>query len=135
MINMTKNIRVIDTPHAPQALGPYSQAIAAGPFLFISGQLPIDPKIGKVIALSIEEQTEQVLSNIQAILATEGLTLENIVKTDVFLKDLQDFQQMNAVYAKRFNYPKKPARLTVQVAKLPQDVRIEISCIAYCKSD
>ncbi len=128
---MSKNIRVIETEHAPKANGPYSQAIAAGPFLFISGQIPIDPKIGKIVSSTIEEQTEQVISNIKAILAAEGLTLEHVVKADVFLKDMQDFQQMNAVYAEHFSHTAKPARLTVQVAKLPLDVRIEITCIAY----
>jgi 2-iminobutanoate/2-iminopropanoate deaminase len=130
-INMKKAIRAIETDKAPKANGPYSQAIAAGPFLFISGQLPIDPKIGQITATTIEEQTKQVLNNIQAILAAEGLTLENVVKADVFLKDMQDFQQMNAVYAEHFHHKAKPARLTVQVARLPLDVRIEITCIAF----
>lgn len=128
---MNKNIRSVNTDKAPKANGPYSQAIAAGPFLFISGQLPTDPKVGKITASTVEEQTTQVIDNIEAILAAEGLTLEHIVKADVFLKDLQDFQQMNAIYAGRFSHATKPARLTVQVARLPLDVRIEISCIAY----
>lgn len=124
-------MRIIDTEKAPKANGPYSQAIAAGPFLFISGQLPIDPKIGKIIATTIEEQARQVLDNIEAILAADGLTIENVVKADVFLKDMQDFQQMNSIYAARFNHAAKPARLTVQVARLPMDALIEITCIAY----
>ena len=128
---MHKDIRAIDTDNAPKAIGPYSQAIAAGPFLFISGQLPVDPKAGKVTASTIEEQTRQVIDNIEAILIADGLTLKNVVKADVFLKDLQDFPYMNVIYAERFSHAEKPARLTVQVAKLPMDVRIEITCIAY----
>lgn len=128
---MDNGIRTFETENAPKANGPYSQAIVAGPFLFISGQLPIDPKTGRISASTIEEQTEQVIHNIKAILAVEGLTLKNVVKSDVFLQDLQDAQQMNRVYAQCFNHAVKPARLTVQVARLPLDVRIEIACIAY----
>lgn len=129
--HMNKDIRAINTDKAPKANGPYSQAVAAGSFLFISGQLPTDPKVGKIVASTIEEQTKQVIDNIEAILNSEGLTLEHVVKADVFLKDMQDFQQMNGIYAERFNHAAKPARLTVQVARLPLDVRIEITCIAY----
>lgn len=128
---MHKDIRVIDTDEAPKAIGPYSQAIAAGPFLFISGQLPVDPRTGKVTASTIEEQTRQVLDNLKAILVADGLTLKNVVKADVFLKDLQDFPFMNSIYAEYFSHAAKPARLTVQVARLPMDVLIEITCIAY----
>ena len=128
---MHKTIRVIDTEHAPKAVGPYSQAIAAGPFLFISGQLPIDPKVNKMTASTIKEQTKQVLNNIQAVLSAEGLSILNVVKTDVFLKDLQDFSDMNAVYAEYFSHAAKPARVTIQAAKLPLDCLVEISCIAY----
>ncbi len=128
---MQKEIRPISTENAPKAIGPYSQAIAAGPFLFISGQVPVDPKTGTITAATIEDQTNQVLDNIEAILAAEGLSLEHVVKTEVFLKDMQDFSKMNAVYAERFAHAIKPARATVQVAKLPLDARIEIACIAY----
>ncbi len=124
-------IRRIDTEAAPKAIGPYSQAIAAGSFLFISGQLPIDPKLATISALTIEEQTQQVIDNIAAILESENLTLKNIVKTEIYLKDLHDFQKMNAVYAQHFNHEIKPARLTIQVARLPMDALIEITCIAY----
>ena len=125
------NIRVIETHTAPKAIGPYSQAIAAGSFLFISGQLPIDHETGEITSQAIEGQTEQVINNIEAILKAEGLTLSHVVKSEVFLKDMHDFAQMNTIYAKRFNGPIKPARHTVQVAKLPLDVRVEITCTAY----
>jgi 2-iminobutanoate/2-iminopropanoate deaminase len=128
---MKKEIRSIETENAPKAIGPYSQAIAAGIFLFISGQLPIDPKIGKITADTIEGQTKQVLDNLEAILSVEGLTFAAVVKTDVFLKNMQDFPEMNAIYAERFKHSVKPARVTVQAAKLPMDARIEISCIAF----
>lgn len=123
-------IKKITTDQAPQAVGPYSQAIHAGSYLFISGQIAIDPTQGKLIGTSIEEQTLQVLNNIEAILAAEGLTLEHVIKTEVYMKDLKDFAQMNAVYAEKFTYPIKPARATIQVSKLPLDALIEISCIA-----
>lgn len=127
----SNTITTIETHDAPKAIGPYSQAIQAGPFLYISGQIPIDPKTGKIIAMTIEAQTEQVLDNITAILMAAGLTLEHVVKTEVYLKDLHDFPVMNALYAKRFSHPVKPARQAMQVARLPMDALIEISCIAY----
>lgn len=128
---MHRTIKKIETEHAPKAIGPYSQAVLAGPYLFVSGQIPIDPKTGEVVEDNIEKQTRQVLDNIQAILKAQGLTFEHVVKTEVFLKDMDDFQIMNAIYAEKFSSPIKPARQAFQVAKLPKDVRIEISCIAY----
>ncbi len=128
---MKEEIRSIETENAPKAIGPYSQAVVAGDFLFISGQLPIDPKVGKITADTIEAQVKQILDNLEAILSVENLTFENVVKTDVFLKDMQDFPVMNAIYAERFKYSVKPARATVQAAKLPMDARIEIACIAF----
>ena len=124
-------MRCVDTENAPKAIGPYSQAIVAGGYMFLSGQIPIDPQIGKITASTIEDQTKQVLDNIKAILAAEGLTISDVVKTEIFLKDMQDFNAMNLVYAECFNEPMKPARATVQVAKLPMDARVEISCIAF----
>jgi 2-iminobutanoate/2-iminopropanoate deaminase len=124
-------MKEIQTKHAPQAIGPYSQAVAAGPYLFVSGQLPIDPKTGFMTAETIEEQTSQVLDNIEAILHAAGLTLEHVVKTEIYLKDMHDFAVVNALYAKRFSHSIKPARQTMQVGKLPMDARIEISCIAH----
>lgn len=123
-------MKKIETAKAPKAVGPYSQAVQAGPFLFVSGQLPIDPAVGKITATTIEEQTRFVLSNLEAILKEAGLTFKNVVRTEVFLKDMNDFQAMNALYAEQFCHAIKPARQTVQVARLPMDALVEISCIA-----
>lgn len=119
------------TGQAPKAIGPYSQAICAGSYLFISGQIAIDPTISKLVGETIEEQTRQVLKNMEAILAAQGLTLENVVKTEVYLKNLNDFQAMNGIFAEKFSYAIKPARATVQISKLPMDALVEISCIAF----
>jgi 2-iminobutanoate/2-iminopropanoate deaminase len=123
-------MRKVQCEKAPQAIGPYSQAVIAGHFVYVSGQLPIDLKTGQLIADDIKQQTELVLSYIEAILASCGAGLENVVKTDVFLKDLGEFNQMNEVYAKKFTSDVKPARATIQAARLPRDARVEISCIA-----
>jgi len=124
-------IAKIATDQAPNAIGPYSQAISAGSYVFLSGQIAIDPTLGKLAGDTIEIQTMQVLKNIEAILAAKGLTLENVVKTEVYLKDLKDFAVMNTIYAEKFSYEIKPARATVQVSKLPLDALVEISCIAF----
>ena len=119
----------IGTAKAPAAIGPYSQAIKAGNLVFVSGQLPINPVNGQIITGAIEEQTEQVLRNIQAILEAAGASLENVVKTTLFIRDMNDFAKINEAYAKFFkNCP--PARATVQVARLPKDAGIEIEAIA-----
>ena len=121
--------QVISTPHAPTAIGPYSQAIAAGDILFLSGQLPIDPETGGLKAdASIEEQTALVISNLRAVLEAAGMTLDHVVSTQVFMQDLHEFARMNEVYAKYFSG--NPARATVEVARLPLDVKIEIAAIA-----
>ncbi len=125
------HIAKIATDQAPNAIGPYSQAICAGPYIFVSGQIAIDPASGKLAGETIEEQTKQVLKNIEAILAAQGLTLENVVKSEVYLKDLKDFSAMNSIYAGKFSYEIKPARATVQISKLPLDALVEISCIAF----
>lgn len=125
------NITKIATEQAPAAIGPYSQAICAGSHIFVSGQIAIDPATSKMAGETIEEQTVQVLKNIEAILAARGLTLENVVKTEVFLKDLKDFSVMNRIYAEKFSHEIKPARATIQVSKLPLDALVEISCIAF----
>lgn len=125
------NITKIATNQAPAAIGPYSQAICAGNYVFVSGQIAIDPAVGKLAGETIEEQTKQVLKNIEAILLAEGLTLENVVKTEVYLKDLKDFTAMNTIYGEKFSYPIKPARATVEISKLPLNALIEISCIAF----
>lgn len=120
--------RSVATEAAPAAIGPYSQGIVCGNLLFVSGQLPIDPASGELVAGSIEEKTGQVLSNIRAIAEAAGAGLEDVVKTTVFLKDMNDFGAMNGVYAKYFpNSP--PARAAIQVAALPKDVDIEIEAV------
>lgn len=125
----------IETENAPKAIGPYSQAVRAGQLLFVSGQLPINPATGKVEEVSIEGQTRQVLANIKAILEAARCGFEDVVRAEVYLKDLQDFATMNKIYAESFNSEVQPARQAMQVAKLPLDVRIEISCIAYIEED
>lgn len=125
------NISKIATDQAPKAIGPYSQAICAGAYVFVSGQIAIDPAIGKITTTTIEEQTAQVLKNMEAVLMARGLTLEHVVKTEVYLKDLKDFAAMNKVYAEKFSYAISPARATVQISKLPLDALIEISCTAF----
>ncbi len=111
-------------------IGPYSHAVKAAGLLFVSGQIPVDPQTGKVVEGGIEAQTQQVIDNLEAVLRSEGLTLENVVKTEVYLKNMDDFKTMNMVYAERFSHSKKPARQAMQVGKLPLDVLVEISCIA-----
>jgi len=120
---------VVFTDNAPKAIGPYSQAIKVGNFVFISGQIPIDPKTGNLVEGDIKEQTKRVIENIKAIIESIGGSLENIVKTTVFLKSLEEFSQMNEVYAEYFK-DKPPARSTVEVSRLPKDVRIEIEATA-----
>jgi 2-iminobutanoate/2-iminopropanoate deaminase len=121
--------QIINTDKAPQAIGPYSQAIKANGFLFISGQLPVDPQTGEFAPGGIAEQTKQSLENLKAILAVEKLSFDNVVKTTVFLKDMNDFSAMNAVYADCFTQD-CPARACVQVAKLPKDALVEIELVA-----
>lgn len=121
----------IATDAAPKAVGPYSQGIRAGSFIFVSGQIALNPTTGKLAGETIEEQTRQVFQNMEAILAAQGLTLENVVKTDVYLKSLEDFKAMNAIFAEKFSYEIKPARATIQAAKIPMDALVEISCVAF----
>jgi 2-iminobutanoate/2-iminopropanoate deaminase len=122
--------KVIATPAAPNAIGPYSQAIRAGKTLYISGEIAIDPKTNQVMSSgTIEDQTRRVLDNISAILAADGLTMDHVVSTTVFLTDINEFERMNQVYATYFKAA-LPARATVQVARLGRDVKIEISAIA-----
>ena len=122
--------KVIQTEKAPKAIGPYSQAIQAGNFLFLSGQIPIDPKTGELLKGDIRKQTQQVLENIKGILESQGLGMENVVKSTIFLKDIGNFNQVNEVYATYFP-SSPPARSTVEVAKLPRDADIEIEAIAF----
>ena len=123
-------MKIISAPDAPAAIGPYSHAVTAGHLVFSSGQIPLDPKTGKLVADDIETQTRQVLANVAAVLTAAGVTPQQVVKSTVFLKDMADFPKMNALYEAAFA-PHKPARSTVQVAKLPLDARVEIEVIAY----
>jgi len=122
------NLKIVSTDSAPAAIGPYSQAVRMGGLLFTSGQIPLTPA-GELVAGGIEEQTRQVLANLQAVLAAEGATLADVVKTTVFLKDMNQFAAFNEVYASFFG-DHKPARSTVEVARLPKDVFVEIEGIA-----
>ena len=121
--------KVIQTEKAPEAIGPYSQAIQAGSFLFLSGQIPLDPKTGNLMKGDIQKQTQQVLENIKGVLESQGLRMENVVKTTLFLKDITNFNQVNEVYATYFP-SSPPARSTVEVTKLPRDADMEIEAIA-----
>lgn len=121
--------RVIQTEKAPKAIGPYSQAIQAGNFLFLSGQIPIDPKTGESVKGDIRQQARQVLENLKGVLESQKLGMENVVKVTIFLKDIGNFNQVNEVYATYFP-SSPPARSTVEVAKLPKDAGIEIEAIA-----
>ena len=120
--------KIIATDHAPSAIGPYSQAIQYGNLLFVSGQIPIDPKTGELVEGDIEVQTKQVLENLQAIITAAGMTLQNVVKCSCFLKDMEDFVKFNAVYNSYFA-ESLPARETVEVGRLPKDAQVEISAI------
>jgi 2-iminobutanoate/2-iminopropanoate deaminase len=120
---------VVSTPNAPKAIGPYSQAIKANGFIFISGQVAFDPATGEIISGGVQEQTEQVLKNLGAVLQAAGSSWDKVVKTSVFLKNMSEFTQMNEVYGKTFNNA-PPARTTVEVARLPRDVSVEIDLIA-----
>jgi 2-iminobutanoate/2-iminopropanoate deaminase len=122
-------IQTISTNKAPQAIGPYSQAIKTSDFIFLSGQIPIDPSTNEVAGSDIVTQTRQVLHNITAILEGEGLTLENVVKTTIFLQDMNQFSQVNEEYGRFFSV-NPPARSTVEVSKLPKGVLVEIEAIA-----
>jgi 2-iminobutanoate/2-iminopropanoate deaminase len=121
--------QIIATGSAPQAIGPYSQAVVAGGFVFASGQIPIDPATGQFVEGGIVEQTEQVLRNISNLLEAAGTSLARVVKTTVFLADMNDFAAMNETYA-RFFGENPPARSTVQAARLPRDARVEIEVVA-----
>jgi 2-iminobutanoate/2-iminopropanoate deaminase len=121
--------KVIQTERAPKAIGPYSQAIQAGNFLFLSGQIPLDPETGELVKGDIGQQTKQVLENIKGILESQELGMEDVVKVTIFLRDIGNFNRVNEVYATYFP-PPAPARSTVEVAKLPRNAEIEIEVIA-----
>ena len=120
---------IVSTPNAPAAIGPYSQAVVSNGFAFLSGQIPLDPATGKVIEGDIALQTERVLENLKAVLEACGTSLAGVVKTTVYLKDMAEFARMNEVYAQYFP-AQPPARATVEAARLPRDVRVEIDCVA-----
>jgi 2-iminobutanoate/2-iminopropanoate deaminase len=124
--------KVIRTNNAPAPVGPYNQAIAAsGQMVFVAGQIPIDPSTGEIVGSSdVVKQTEQVMANIEAVLTAAGAITQDIVKTTVFLADMNDFAAMNGVYARYFDEASAPARACVQVSRLPKDVLVEIECIA-----
>lgn len=122
-------LRQVQTDDAPQAIGPYSQAIISGDLVYTAGQIPLDPRTKEITDGGIAEQTERVMHNLRAILEAAGASLGSVVKTTVFLSDMGDFGVMNEVYAKHFGNH-KPARSTVQAARLPKDVKVEIEAIA-----
>ena len=123
-------IEKIETANAPAAIGPYSQAIQAGNLVFLSGQIPLDPVTGEIVAGGIEEQTRQVMNNLRAVLGAAGSDFADLVKTTIFLTDLNDFAVVNAIYGECFAGAIPPARATVQVAALPKGVKVEIEGIA-----
>jgi len=129
---MTK--KILESKNAPAPVGPYSQAVVAGEFVYVSGQIPLLLS-GELIQNNIEKATDIVIDNIEAILKEENLSLEDIVKSEVFLKDLSNFEKFNRVYEKRFTAAIKPSRVTIEVSKLPKNADIEISCIAYRKKN
>lgn len=126
-----QGIKQITSAAAPQAIGPYSQAIRCGEMIFLSGQIPIDPATGQFAGDNIEAQTEQVMKNLTAVLTAAGTTFDRVVKTTVYLSDMGNFQRFNEVYG-RFLKPPYPARATVQVARLPKDALVEIDAVVYC---
>jgi 2-iminobutanoate/2-iminopropanoate deaminase len=122
--------QIISTTLAPAPVGPYQQGVRVGNLVFTAGQIPLDPRTNTLVTGSIEDQTRCVLENLKAILEAAGTSLDRVVKTTVFLRDMNDFQAMNAVYARYFRTDIAPARSTVQVARLPKDVAVEIEAIA-----
>jgi 2-iminobutanoate/2-iminopropanoate deaminase len=122
-------MKIISTERAPKAIGPYSQAVVSNGFAFLSGQIPLDPATGQLIDGDVAAQTVRVLENLKAVLEASGSSMGRVVKTTVFLEDMGEFAQMNAVYSEYFP-ENPPARATVEAARLPRDVRVEIDCIA-----
>jgi 2-iminobutanoate/2-iminopropanoate deaminase len=125
-------MKTITTENAPKAIGPYSQAVVHGGLAYLSGQIPLDPATGQLVEGDIIAQTERVLDNIRAVLEAAGSSLQKVLKTTVFLRDMSDFPRINDVYSRYFA-ANPPARSTVQAARLPRDVGIEIDCIAVCE--
>ena len=124
-------IKKISTDKAPAAIGPYSQANIYGNMIFASGQIPLDPATGEIVGTTIEEQTHQVLTNVKNLIEASGSSMDKVLKTTVFIKNMDDFAKMNAVYAEYFKEGAYPSRSAVEVARLPKDVLVEIETIAY----
>ncbi|CAH1757720.1 16126_t:CDS:2 [Entrophospora sp. SA101] len=128
-MSSNNNIKAVSTNKAPSAIGPYSQAIIANDFVFVSGQIPVVPETGNIISDDIKEQTDQVLKNLSNVLQASNSSLDRLVKTTVFIKDMNDFASVNEIYSKFFT-DHKPARACVEVSRLPKDVKVEIEGIA-----
>ncbi len=126
--------KIISTSDAPAAIGPYSQAIRSGDFIFCSGQIPLDPKSGQIVSDDVGAQTRRVLDNVSAVLRSEGVSLSDVLKTTIFLTDLGNFQIVNEIYGSYFNN-QPPARSTVQVSALPKGAKVEIEVIAHATTD
>lgn len=122
--------KIIFTEKAPAPIGPYSQAVLSGNTLYVSGQIPLNPESGELVMNSIEDQTQQVMENLNAVLSEAGMSFENVVKATIFITDMNDFTKINGVYGSYFSEENAPARETVQVSRLPKDVNVEISVIA-----
>lgn len=127
---MNNSVEIIHTDKAPRAIGPYSQGVKAGPFIFISGQIPVNPQTGEVVKGDIRAHTRQVLENLQAVVSEAGCTLQDVVKTTIFLKNMDDFNLVNEIYAEYFPVD-PPARACIEVSRLPKDVGVEIEAIVY----
>ncbi|MDO6802166.1 Rid family detoxifying hydrolase [Wenyingzhuangia sp. 1_MG-2023] len=123
--------QIFQTVNAPSPVGPYNQAVAINGMLYVSGQIAIDPKTGNFVTNTIQEETTQVMKNIHAILLEAGVTFENVIKASIFIADMNDFAEINKVYASYFNEDTAPARECVEVSKLPKNVNVEISIIAH----
>ena len=129
--NKTDMKRIVNTSNAPKPIGPYNQAVISGDLMFISGQVAFDPNTDELVLDDIQSETKQVMENLKSILEEANLSFKNVVKTTIFLSDMNDFQQVNEVYGSYFSNDQAPARETVEVSRLPKDVNVEISMIAY----
>ena len=129
--NKTDMKRIVNTSNAPKPIGPYNQAVISGDLMFISGQVAFDPNTDELVLDDIQSETKQVMENLKSILEEANLSFDNVVKTTIFLSDMNDFQQVNEVYGSYFSNDQAPARETVEVSRLPKDVNVEISMIAY----